>query len=660
MQKLLILGALVATASFVACGPEEVEPPPPPPPPVEIDAGRDYDRDGGGALNLISAVNEDSAALSWRSVQEGEVAQWEILTEQADGIRVPIATVPGSQRSHTLTLAAGETQRVFVVGLGADEQIVFGELPEAAADAGVIECVNALQCEVAEVCSLNLCQTVSCTSDDVCPTGYTCGGGEDAGADVCTRAADYDAGTMVEEEDAGTAPAPVSLPFVSELIELTPAASSWSAPDVVTESAGLIEDSVALDTAGQLVLMRQSGQLFAHRTDSRGERWAPVRIDSLGTKPRLAFHRDTQTLFVCYGAGNVVRVRKSTDFGRTWEPTALDIGAIEPQDPDAGTVEMGPTIADCDIAPYTEGNVVVAAVESPGDEATIKLYTVSPDLEIASTDTAFISTGTIFNPRNIAIASDASARRIHVVFTGLRLDQNNLRDQEIYGVRRDPSTAGVFSVAELVSIRGTQGTGSQGVQDDATIAIDPVTGRAVAAYVSREFPAGRPSLWTIYGAMFTPNHAQGPRWVAGGDLNIFEQVPFTQNPAEPFIVVPQRTDPLENWYAFEPSFLVGPKDELILFFLAGPATGSTRFEPYAVGFDLNEPSPTTAGAVGWYLAPAEKLSEQRVHTQTFGDRLYGSFAATADRQISRYVFYTLETGSLSAPSPGGVREQHNP
>jgi hypothetical protein len=609
------------------------------PPP---DAGR-QPSDGGGAVDLIAVADETGFAFAWSSRQVGQVAKWELNSFfSPDGGRFPeLFITPGSARAYDLVAPGGTdggtvVRQFFIAGVGNDGVLIYGDAPDAGTpvvtDAG--GCTNAIDCPPEKVCDLGACKTQTCQAGGplTCPFGYTCEPGPMACLRQFSDAGTLDGGSTV---DAGMF---MPLPLVSQMVSVATGMPGVSPEVSIGGFVARRVDIVAMDSARQFIALDQESQLFGHYTSRRGkdlvnDTGSASAIDPAGSRAKLAYVPESDTVFACYNFGRGVRLRRSRDLGKTWGSDAITLAPEE----DGG---FSSRYFDCSIAPWKNGSAIFAYVQ---DDA-IVVRTVTEALSVdpmTATDYAFFSSppdaGNIFNPRNTAIATlpgtllDGGAGSIvHVGFTGTR-SVGAGSDSEIYGLYRD-GTTGTFLPAQLINRSATGGSGDP--QDYVTLDVDPRTGKGLAAYTTFELGA--------YSSVYVSLFAQGPKtWITGSDLTVFAKK-LTEYP-----VFPARQQ-ADVWDAFSPSLTVTKAGKLFLSVVAGKRTGTVRdLRMYLVGFDFDATSPI-AGK-GWFVPPAVKLSDTKVFDPrpSSGTVPPSVSAICSDRQISVYGTFIQALGPLN-------------
>jgi|GEM_PF-2178325 len=616
------------------------------PPP---DAGR-QPSDGGGVTDLIAVADETGFAFAWSSRQLGPVVKWELNQfGTADGGRFPETFItPASARAYELIPIAlpGDagsdagvgplTRQFFIAGLDNAGFQVFGEAPDAGqvavVDAG--QCLNALNCPPNKVCDLGACVSQTCQAGGpvTCPFGYTC----EPGPMTCLRQFS-DAGTI----DAGVAIDGgmfLALPLLSKMVSVTTGPVGVSPEVPVGGFAARRLDIVAIDSARQLIALGQETQLFGHYTSQRGKELlndtgSASAIDPAGSRAKLAYVPESDTVFACYTFGRGVRIRRSKDLGKSWGNDAV---TLAPED-DGG---FSSRFYDCAIAPWKDGSAIFAYVE----DDSIVVRTVSDALSVpplAQSDYAFFSSpadaGNIYSPQHLAIATlpgtlldGGSGSIVHVGFTGTR-SVGAGSDTEIYGLFRDGST-GTFLPAQLINRSQTGGSGDP--QDYVTLVVDPRTGKGLAAYSTYELGA----YASVYVSLFAPTTKT---WITGSDLTVFAKK-LTEYP-----VFPARQQ-ADVWDAFSPSLSATKNGKLFLSVVAGKRAAGTRdLRMYLVGFDFEATSPI-AGK-GWFVPPGIKLSETKVlDPRTAAGVVPPSVSAIcSDRQLSVYGAFIQGIGAMN-------------
>ncbi|MBI3185757.1 MAG: hypothetical protein HYZ28_26770 [Myxococcales bacterium] len=629
-----------------------------------VDAGRQPMTDGGGAIELIAVADETDFAIAWTARQKGAVAQWEVNSENAIGIRYPEVLVPGARLGlEDRDAGAGVKKGFFVVGLSSTGEVVLGE-PEVS-DAGRPDaggCSGPLDCPVDRVCNLGSCQVQACVppNSDTCPGGYLC----NAVTARCVRVFGLDGGVT----DAGSALDGGDgrrRPFISEMVTLSTGSPSFG-PEVFVSRFPVTRNGpevVAIDSARQYVAMEQENQLFGHLTVNRGKDFVQndvlqtFNIDTIGSRVKLVWLPGNRSLLACYNVGLGVRVRRSFDLGRTW-PDVLDVSNPDPQD--GGTPVL---IQDCDLAPWRDNKAIM--VTKDGDDLAVRVVTDVP-FGVAAPEVAFVSSGAdagnIFNPERAAIATAPEDYVVHVGFTGSRVVATGT-DTEVYAVYRDSSSAGVFGQPMRIN-ESSVTPGNPMPQDHVALAVEPKRAcqkdadcgagigcnlsakvcskrRAIAAFGSLE-SVGALTYSVVYVSLWNPNVKA---WGTGSDLSIFAK----NSTGTAYLVLPGRQIN-EGWDAFAPSLATTPSGRVFLSFLAGPerAAAAADYHPYLVGFDFDKDSPL-ANAKGWYLAPAKRAGTTRAVDPAMGGNAvpptWGSLAA--DSQLSVYLGFVEGIGPMS-------------
>lgn len=616
------------------------------PPP---DAGR-QPSDGGGVVDLIAVADETGFAFAWSSRQVGEVAKWELNAfGSADGGKLPeIYISPGSARAYELqaprpSADAGTdggvglvVRQYFIAGVDNSNVQVFGNPPDAGTpmvvDAG--GCMNALQCPPDKVCDLGSCKTQTCQAGGpaTCPAGYTCEPGPMACLRQFSDAGTIDAGA---EMDAGMF---MPSPLLSTGVTVATGMPGVSPEVTIGGFAAHRVDMVAIDSARQFIALEQETQLFGHYTSRRGKELvndtgSASAIDPAGSRAKLAYVQESDTVFACYNFGRGVRIRRSRDLGKTWGNDAITLAPEE----DGG---FSSRFFDCSIAPWKNGSAIFAYVE----DDSIVVRTVTEALSVpplTASDYAFFSSpadaGNIFAPQHTAIATlpgtlldGGPGSIVHVGFTGTRAVGAG-SDTEIYGLYRD-GTTGTFLPATLINRSATGGSGDP--QDYVTLTVDPRTGKGLAAYTTFELGA--------YSSVYVSLFAQGPKtWITGSDLTVFAKK-LTEYP-----VFPARQQ-ADVWDAFSPSLAVTKAGKLFLSVVAGKRTGTTRdLRMYLVGFDFEATSPI-AGK-GWFVPPGVKLSDTKVvdPRPASGTVPPNVSAICTDTQLSVYGTFIQGLGAMS-------------
>lgn len=584
-----------------------------------VDAGFPPDEADAGALDLFVTADETQIALAWTQSQPGAVSHWDLTSFTAADVREATVELPGSESFLTQDAGPGVKRLFYVLGLNAEGKVVYGEVdagtPEPV-DSGTAMCAGALDCPADMVCNLGTCQQLACQTPDVCPGGYLCGGT----SHVCERQYGFnDGGTP----DAGTPDAghvvSASAPFVSELVEVSTGAPSWSSDRVTSAFAGKNPDVAAADTARQFVILDQESQVFGYWTEDRGRTWHSVPIDPIGQRPKVAYDPQSKTLFACYNAAGGIRVRRSLDFGKTWGTEAYDLANLSPDD--GG---LPPLISDCDIAVWQNGTAIVVGLE--GDA--IKMWAVTRDLNtVLGPDTIYDGAGTTYtNPTEVALATLPSESIIHVAFSGRRL-VGGVMDTDVMGMYRGPGSTAFVGPKPLHNPNAYS-------QSAPAVAVDPVTKRGIAAFVSKEGPN---SLETVYVSMWNPQLQQ---WASGTDLNVFA----LNKQSSAYVVMPDRV-PGDDWVARSPSAAVTRNGRITIAYAAGKVVGSAPvLTQYSVGFDFEKFSELAINAKGWFTGPATQAPDA-TRVLRAGAREVAGPVLTADPQISTYSVFIEGVGA---------------
>jgi hypothetical protein len=600
---------------------------------------RSPDTDGRGALDLVAVADESTIALAWSATQPGEVAGWEVHSVDGSGVSVPMEAVsaPG-QRTLSLTgLPAGTLRSYWVVGVDGVGNVALGQPRQApgAADAGT-GCAGPADCPDTQVCDLGTCRVLSCQgAAGSCPAGYGCSGS----TSTCVRVTDPDAGVPTSPDAGAPVQGEQPRPFVSERRSATTGDAGFSERVVSDFAADQDPVVAALDSARQVVVVQQGGQLFSHATADRGARWTVSLLDGIGQRAQLAWNRESGMLFACYQVGTFVRVRVSSSGGLGWDPGAVDVSYPAP-----GDGSPAPVVKDCDIAPWTEGRALLVTAEPDG----LYVRTVGKDLSLADKQPAYGNespaggTSTVFAAERPSLDTDPGKSLVHVVFTGTRNLLAGGTDKDVYGVYRDPAKTGAqFSGRKRLTLGSLGSQGQNLVQDHAQVAVQPGTGRAVAVFQSEEPGAsGTAPFQAVYVAMFGLN-PQLPDWASGSDLSV-----FVKDNVGNFLVLPDRPAVGGAWDAVSPAVAILPSGRVTVAFSAG-AQGQPGF-PYAVGFSFDAISQVgTAAGKGWFLPPAVKVSTAAVVDFGNSPKLAGPVLA-ADGQVSTYLGYIEGVGGGAA------------
>lgn len=615
------------------------------PPP---DAGRQSD--GGGAVDLIAVADETGFAFAWNRRQNGPVAKWELnIYGSADGGRLPeLFITPGSARSFEVAKGtdagtAALSRVFFLAGVDSQGVLIYGEAPDAGPpvvrDGGGM-CMNAVDCPPDRVCDLGQCKTQTCQAGGsvTCPFGYTCEPGPMSCRRQFSDAGTLDAGSVT---DAGVF---FALPLLSQPVMVTTGTPGFSPETTVGGFVARRLDLVAIDSARQFIALEQETQLFGHFTSVRGKDLvndfgSTSPIDPAGSRAKLAYVAESDTIFACYNFGRGVRIRRSKDLGKSWGNDAITLAPEE----DGG---FSSRYFDCAIAPWKNGSAIFAYVE---DNA-IVVRTVTDALvvpPISTTDYAFFSSGAdagnVFSPKNLAIATlpgpllDGGVGSIvHVGFTGTR-SVGVGTDTEIYGLYSDPASGSTFRGPELINQSAAGGSGDP--QDYVTLLVDPRSGRGLAAYTTFELGA----YSSVYVSLFVPGAAAGKKWITGSDLTVFV-TKLTES-----LVLPAKQQ-ADVWDAFSPSLAATKNGKLFLSIVAGKRTGTTRdLRMYLAGFDFNATSPIGTMGKGWFIAPAVKVSDTKVldPRPASGTVPPNVAAICTDSQLSVYAAFIEGIGAMS-------------
>lgn len=589
----------------------------------------------GGAVELIAVADETSMALAWAPLQAGQVAKWELSTF-ADGGRADQTLTPGALRALMISQVAplasdgGAGMPVersfFITGLLNDGTVVMGAAPDAGGNSFM--CQGPFDCPATQICDLGVCRTEACSvSNPACPAGYDCPSG------TCTRSADagtaFDAGT-------GTTGSFVSLPFISNLATARTGAPAWSAPTPVGGFAARRPDMVAIDSARQFIAVEQEGQPVGHVTVRRGkdlvsDLGSASVIDSVGDHVKVTYVPESDTLFACYNVGRGVRVRRSRDHGRSWGNDAL---TFEPADDGGFTSRMH----SCALAPWRNGGALLVHVE----DDTLVVRTLTEALSLQNTEVAFISSPpdgglNVYNPVQPSIGTAPDSGIVHVAFTGQRA-LGMASDYEVYDVYRTPGMGG-YSQPKFINqnLPLLQGNGQN--QGYPSVAVDPTSGRAVAAFTSVEG-----TYANVYVSLFSPAAGE---WTTGSDLQV-----FVKQTTECLLFPARNCSGPNDWDAFSPTVRATPDGKIWLGFIAGrqatpPATTKTDYRGYAVRVDFRAQSPV--GGLGWFVRPAEKLGDTViVDPRQGGGQTPPSLSSLAvDGQLSVYGAYVEGIGTFN-------------
>ncbi len=612
------------------------------------DAGPQPANDGGAGLELVVVADESSFAFAWTTLQgTTNVTRWAIIGTNDGGVRdQPLFLTPVQRRDFVLEDAGLNTyRRFFLLGESATQEVAFGS-PDSGSgavtvDGGTGRCRSQTDCPVDRVCDLNQCRVQTCTpgGSATCPGGYQCTPGGS-----CLRTA-FDGGTVFDAGAMVMTQTTIPLPLISNEVALLTRVPGFSPQTYLGGFPGRRPDLVAVDSARQFVALEQEGQLIGHASSRRGRDFfddalTASPLDTVGTRPRLAYNPDSKVVFACYTVGRGVRVQASTDFGRTWGELAFTLERNPSED--GGVSDL---ISDCDIAAWKNGGALMVTV----DNDTLVVRTVSPGLAVEDPGALAFSSGTAdsgvpYNPARPSIATLPSESQVHIVFTATRtLASSGLTDAETYGVYRD-GTVPSFTGALQLTFTGV-GQGNPLPDDHATVAIDPKTRRAIAAYTTLQPGAGgNGQISTVQVALF--NAAQR-RWVTGSDLSVFA----TDIDNRTRLIFPGTVN-TDVWDAFSPSLTTLPNGKIWLSLVAGPRLGAgSDFKMWAVPFDFERPTP--AGNVrGWFVPPGRKVSETRVFDPRGGGLRPPVTAFSADSQISVYGVFTEGFGEFGDQEGG--------
>jgi hypothetical protein len=619
-----------------------------------VDAGRPPAGPGAGAVDLIAVADETGFAFAWSTRQSATVAKWElnIFEESGDGGRVPeIYITPGSARSFEIAAGPMVARRYYLAGVENDLKLVYGSAPDAGmvvSDAGMT-CLVATDCPPNRVCDLGQCQKQSCQPGGAatCPAGYDC-----FASDMLCNRQFSDAGSLDAggSSDGGSF---VSLPLLSESVIAktgTPGLLADGGHEFPSYAVGGFSarrpELVAADSARQLVMLEQENQPFGHFTVRRGKELitdfgSTTPLDTTGSRVKLAYVAESDTVYACYGVGRGVRIRRSRDMGNSWG-AASDAVTLEPED-DGG---FSSRFSDCAIAPWKNGAAIFTYVE----DDSIVVRTVDSTLStVSSPETIFFSSpadgggGNLFAPQHTTIATlpgnlpDGGAGSIvQIGFTGTRLVGGST-STDVYGLYRDANT-GTFLGAELIDNTGSGMTSvANGDRKDfVSIVIDPKTGRSLAAYTVAETGG---AYNTVYLSLFDlPTKPK--KWLTGSDLTVFVK----QQTAS--LVFPAR-NAADLWDAFSPSLAVTKAGKIFLSVVAGKrGAGGNDFRMYLVGFDFKQQSPI--GGLGWFVPPAIKLNDARVFDPRPGTNVVPPNVSTiaTDGQLSVYGVFIEGVGQF--------------
>ncbi|MEW6433210.1 MAG: hypothetical protein AB1730_17035 [Myxococcota bacterium] len=557
----------------------------------EVDAGPQPITDGGNGVELVAIADGTDIAMAWSTRQPGDVAVWQLIGSDTMGVRDPEKDIgPGSTSDHLIPDSGLVTHRFFVVGRDSTGKIAMGDLDAGTVDAGFAMCAGALDCPADRVCDLGQCKAQTCMlGSTTCPAAYQC-----LPPGVCTRTSSdggsFDAGFQRPDASVGDR----ALPFVSNEVTVTTGEAMFTSDINLGAFSARRPAVVGIDTARAFVALEQEAQVVGHASYRRGKDFVDdalttFPVDTVGTRVQATYNPASKLLFTCYNVGRGVRVQRSTDFGKTWGVAAV---TVEPFD-DGG---VSSTIQDCDIAPWLNGGALMVTVE---DDA-LMVRTISTALSVSDPVPAFLSDpGTYFNPQHPAIATLPSDSIVHITFTATRTTGGGIQDTEPLGVYRD-GTLGAFTQPQGL---GGLTTGIPNAQDWTTVAVDPKSKRALAAFVSVEPGPGNAPISTVYTSLW---NATTRKWVSGSDLNVFAS---NQNTT---FLFPQKAPATDVWFAFSPSVVSLPSGKTWLSFVVGPRVGGAGdYRMVAVPFDFDLQSPLSL-AKGWYVRPVVNVSAIRV------------------------------------------------
>jgi hypothetical protein len=558
----------------------------------------------GGVLSLVVVADEASFAFAWVSFQGAEaVNKWALIGISDAGVRdEPIFVTMPSRRDFILGDAgANEYRNWFVIGEGSDGLVAFGTPDSGTAserDGGAM-CMGPLECPTNRVCDLGQCRVQTCQPGGLltCPIAYQC-----FPDGTCNRTA-FDAG-MIFDAGSGTMTRPaVPLPFISNDVAAVTKPIAASPQVYLGGFPGRRPDIAAIDSARTFVALEQEGQLIGHSSVRRGRDFADdsatsSSLDTVGSRVRVAYNHESKTLYACYIVGRGVRLRRSLDEGRTWGDLAV---TIEPPPLDDGG--LGSAISECDIAAWRQGGAIMVTIED--NRMVTRNVTSGLDVEVAG-QVAFSSSppdaGNVYSPARASIATLPIESQVHIVFTATRTLIGGLSDTETYGVYRD-GVIGTFTQPLALTYTAVPPLGNPLPQDYPTVAIDPKTKRAIAAYTS--LLPGVEGLSSVQVALWNPMQRL---WLTGSDLSVFTLDIDNQTK----ILFPGPEFQGRQIDAFSPVLASLPNGKIWLSMIVGPrlAGGGNDLRFWAVPFDFDEPTP--AGRVrGWFKRPARKLSDTR-------------------------------------------------
>lgn len=592
------------------------------------DAGPQPVDDGGAALVLVGVADETRLAFAWSQRQTGEVATLALIAT-ADGGREPERSLAAARIDTTLEAGATLANRFMLVGYTAQGALAYGWVDAglSAVDAGTAQCAHPNDCPDNKVCDLGQCKTQACRAGttNTCPAQYKC-----AGTNTCVRTS-FDGSAF----DAGVVASGVvtrALPFVSNEVRLAVGPPAFTGDVPVGGFAARRPEVLGIDTARVLVTVEQEGQPFAHGSSVHGADLADdarttAAVDTVGTRLRTTYNPTSRLTFACYTVGRGVRVQISTDFGRSWGQRATTIEA------DDNTDGGNSVVTDCDLAPWREGGAMLVTV----DDGALQTRLISPMLVVDAPVTAFATSATYTAASHPAIATLPSEHLVHITFTATRQLAGGTSDTEPLAVYRD-GTLGAFTQPRGLIVP------TANPQDFTSVAIDPATKRALAAFTSVDATASGTPISTVYASMWNPTLRQ---WGSGSDLSVFA---VQQNTT---LLFPSKA-PSDLWYAFSPSVVALPSGRLGITFVAGPNAGSSGdYRQYYVPFDFDAVSPLATGK-GWFsladagtvIKPAVRVSQVRVLDPRGSASVPqpSVSSAAADSQITIYGAFIEGTG----------------
>ncbi|MFL5319729.1 MAG: hypothetical protein ACJ790_08730 [Myxococcaceae bacterium] len=601
-----------------------------------VDAGPQPDLDGGGALDLVVVADETDFAAAWTRTQPGDPSSWELYSKNALDLGYPIVPVSDPFQYYVTVADAGAGSRrsFFVRGLTSQGAQAFGQPGNIQTDAGTVSCLVNADCALDRVCDLGQCKKLVCNTSAACPAGYVC---ENINTFTCNRQYNADGG-QPQSSDAGPPVDQEPRPGLSEAQEATTGPVTTKFQQVSEFPADEDPDVVGIDSARQVVTVQQNSQIFAHVTENRGQSWRVSAVDPLGQHARVTWNPTSRTIFTCYSAGSSVRVRSSDDMGRSWSANVAEIAI-----PDPGDGGIAPPVTECAIAPWRDGGAIVAVVMVDH----ISTFALTKGLGLGAEEVAYRNEDstagnltTVFGVSAPAIATSPDEFIVHVAFTGFRNLTGGGTEQDVYGVYRDPARTG-SNYSNRIRISGGS-VGSQGQpydQNRVVIAVEPKTGRALAAYQSVESNSGGALSRSVYVSLFTKNSLNQWGWATGSDLNVYAR----DNTAGggTYVVVTDRPATGTLWDAINPSVAMLGNGRAVLAFAAGQV--GTPLFPYSVGLSFEQQS-AISGGKGWFVVPAQKLANTPVVNLGNTPKRVGP-VVSGDAQISSYITYIEGLGA---------------